>query len=350
MTDTEYKNIISVIVVTYNEEATIGRALDSILCQKCHLPFEIVLGEDCSTDNTRAICEDYAKRFPDIIRLMEKSPNKGIIDNYFDCLLACRGRYIADCAGDDFWVDPLKLEKEVTVLENNPDVTLVHTDWMYYNEETKATTNPGINPFNGYITDGKRMVEAIITQTYRPIIHLCTAMYRTDVIINAYKADTKMFRNKDFGCEDLQICFIMAYNGNIAYLPNVTLHYSYGHETVSFSTNDKKQFIFVKRTTDLCYYLCNKYNIRSNKTDKFFKQRLFALLMHAFRSKSVQLYNEAQKYQKIWHTQNTLKISIAKIIMSSQFSWHILILARKLYVALKQKFRLSLQSAIRLLS
>lgn len=56
-----------------------------------------------------------------------------------------------------------------------------------------------------------------------------------------------MFRNKDFGCEDLQICFIMAYMGKIAYIPKITLYYSYGRETVSFSNNDKKQFIFVKK-------------------------------------------------------------------------------------------------------
>ena len=95
---------ISVIVTTYNQEDTIGRTLNSILAQKCHLPIEIIIGEDCSTDNTRSVCKDYAQRYPQIIRLMPKAENKGIQNNYYDCLLECKGKYIADCAGDDFWI------------------------------------------------------------------------------------------------------------------------------------------------------------------------------------------------------------------------------------------------------
>ena len=104
------EEMISVVVVTYNQAATIGRTLDSILMQQCHVPFEIVIGEDCSTDDTRAICQNYAEKHPDIIRLICNERNKGIVDNYYDCLLTCRGKYIADCAGDDFWIDTQKLE------------------------------------------------------------------------------------------------------------------------------------------------------------------------------------------------------------------------------------------------
>ena len=78
------EELISVIVCTYNQESTIGRTLDSILMQQCHLPIEIVIGEDCSTDSTLAVCQDYARRFPDQIRLFANPQNKGIIDNYFD--------------------------------------------------------------------------------------------------------------------------------------------------------------------------------------------------------------------------------------------------------------------------
>ena len=130
------ENIISVVIVTYNQEDTIRRSIDSVLMQKCHLPFEIVIGEDCSTDGTRAICEAYARQYPDIIRLFCNDHNKGLVDNYYDCLLACRGRYIADCAGDDFWIDPQKLEKEVSVMEAHSNVSMVITNWQFYNEQT----------------------------------------------------------------------------------------------------------------------------------------------------------------------------------------------------------------------
>ena len=92
---TNLKELISVIVCTYNQQDTIGRTLDSILSQECHLPFEIIIGEDCSTDNTLAICKQYGQKHPNVIRVIANPSNKGFVRNYFDCLRACKGKYIA---------------------------------------------------------------------------------------------------------------------------------------------------------------------------------------------------------------------------------------------------------------
>ena len=132
--------LISVIVCTYNQEDTIGRTLDSILSQKCHLPIEIVIGEDGSTDNTLSVCQQYEKRHPDVIRILAKKQNGGFVRNYFDCLRACRGNFIADCAGDDFWTDNQKLEQESLILEQDENVGIVHTDWLRYDERTGRRT------------------------------------------------------------------------------------------------------------------------------------------------------------------------------------------------------------------
>ena len=223
------EELISVVVVTYNQEKTIGRTLDAILCQKCHLPIEIVIGEDGSTDGTRAICEDYAKRYSQI-RLFSNQHNKGVVDNYFDCLLACKGKYIADCAGDDFWVDPEKLEKEVCVMEQHPQVTMVITNWRFYNELTQQT-EPGHQKALAPITPGRELLEAFITQTGMSVFHLCSSLYRADIFRSCYQADPQFFRCSV--TEDLQIACAMAQHGDIAYLPDVTLHYSIGNESIS---------------------------------------------------------------------------------------------------------------------
>lgn len=323
-------NIISVVVLTYNQEKTIARALDCILSQKCHVPFEIVIGDDSSIDNTRNICEDYQKRFPDIIRLMPKTPNKGVVDNYFDCLLSCRGKYIADCAGDDFWTDNMKLEKEVTILENDTSVTLVHTNWFYYNEKTKEQTSNGVDIFRDRIKEGKKMLEAIVTQTDKVIIHLCTAMYRADVFRRMYEEDTDLFRNNNFTCEDIQIAFAMALNGNIAYIPDHTLNYSYGNnETVSYSEDSQKQYHFFKGTTELSFYICNKYNIHSSNTEYYFQYRLFALAMHTFRGKNRLLRDDVKLCAKRWHVKTQLKTSFLFAMISNNITWSLALFARK---------------------
>lgn len=328
-------NIISVVVLTYNQQETIARALDGILMQKCSVPFEILIGDDCSTDNTLNICEEYKKRFPDIIRLIANKKNKGVVDNYFDCLLECRGKYIADCAGDDFWIDDRKLEKEVIILENDNSVTLVHTNWFCYNEKTKEQVPNNVNLFRERITDGKKMLEAIVTQTDKVIIHLCTAMYRADIFRKAYNEDINLFRNKNFMCEDVQIAFIMALNGNIAYIPDYTLNYSYGvNETISYSKDNGRQYSFFKSATELSYYICNKYKIHSSNTEKYFQCRLFTLEMYAFRENNKNLRDDVCICARKWHIKKQFKTAFIMSIMSNRVAWSFALYVRKILLKL----------------
>lgn len=333
------ENMISVIVCTYNQEGTIGRTLDSILMQQCHVPYEIVIGEDCSTDRTREVCRQYAEQHPDTIRLLCNEQNKGLIDNYFDCVLAAKGQYIADCAGDDFWVDPLKLEKEVSILETHDDVTLVHSDWAYYNETTGLVRRSPAKPFTESVTQGKTMLEAIITQTRTPVVHLCTAVYRTAIVIKALKEDPSLLRNDDFGCEDVPITFLMAHQGDIAYLPDVTLHYSQGHDSISCSANDTKQFRFAKRVTYLSYCLAERYQIRSAKTQHYFQLRLFELGMHAFRAHDKSLLQETLRCKEQWHITDSMKTDMLFAVMRHDWLWKLGLLARKVFVSAKQLLR-----------
>ena len=320
--------MISVIVATYNQEKTIARTLDSILCQKCHQPVEIVVGEDCSTDNTPDICRDYAARYPQI-RLFCNTHNKGLLDNYFDCLLACRGEYIADCAGDDFWVDDQKLEKAVCLMEADPEITLVHTAWRSYNEQTGQTTASPPQPFPAPLTDGKEMLEAILTQTRMPVIQLCTSLYRASTILKAYHAHTSLFRDPEMGCEDLQIAFFLAMNGKIAYLPDVTLHYSQGEETVSSSHDERKQFRFDRRVTMLSHTLSERYQIKGPAVVRFFSRRAFTLLMHAFRAHDRALRSEALDCLDIWGAKPTLAFTIVKAITSNDYFWQLALRLRE---------------------
>ena len=331
------ENLISVVVCTYNQEDTIARTLDSILMQQCHVPYEIIIGEDCSTDQTRSVCEIYANKYPDKIRILANKENKGIVDNYFDCILASNGQYIADC--DDLWTDPLKLEKEVTILEQHPDVTLVHTDWNIYNETTGTSTPSAQKPFTTPVTSGKQMLEAIITQTRIPVIHLCTSLYRASIIRQALNEDSFMFRNKEFGCEDIQVAFVMAQQGNIAYLADVTLNYSQGLETISFSPNYHKQFTFARRVGDLSYYIATKHGIVSEQTERYFNARAFELGMYAFRAYDLQLFQEARKQTSKWIRKPSASLQWLFFVMQHPWLWRLGLQTRKVFVNVKQLLR-----------
>lgn len=120
--------LVSVRVITYNQERFLGRCLEGVLAQRTNFPFEIVLGEDCSTDRTGQIARDYAARFPESIRLITAEKNVGGLANARRVREACRGRYHALCEGDDYWIDPLKLQKQVDFLEAHPDHVLCFHD------------------------------------------------------------------------------------------------------------------------------------------------------------------------------------------------------------------------------
>ena len=120
--------MVSVCMITYNHEKYISQAIEGVLMQKADFSIELVIGEDCSTDNTRTICEHYANHHSDIIRLLPKEKNMGMIPNLIRTFQACRGKYLAFCEGDDYWINANKLHIEVDFLEGNPDYGLVYTD------------------------------------------------------------------------------------------------------------------------------------------------------------------------------------------------------------------------------
>jgi len=134
--DVSSNPLVSVSVMTYQHVNYIQQCLDGILMQKTNFPVEILVGEDGSTDGTRELCVDYAKKYPDRIRLfLHHRENNIKINgiptgrfNYLYNLFSSRGKYVAFCEGDDYWTHPGKLQRQVDFLENNPDYGMVSTD------------------------------------------------------------------------------------------------------------------------------------------------------------------------------------------------------------------------------
>lgn len=265
---------ISVIVITYNQEDTIARCLDSILGQQFEGRMEIVIGEDCSNDATAEICRKYAAMHPDIIRLCCNDANKGLLDNYFDTMLRCRGTYLADCAGDDRWCDPYKLQKQYDFMQQHHEVGMVHTAWQYYDSNTGCIRPYEHNASKEAIYAKGELIPLLLNKSLRPIIHLSTALWRRDVMMKEYAADQLLFRNKAYTCEDFQIIAVMAASTQIAYLPDITLSYSVGHPSVSSGESFCKTFDFYLGSLKLTRRLQLKYGITDVIMRAYYKHML----------------------------------------------------------------------------
>ncbi len=116
--------LVSVIVVTYNHGAYIEQAIEGILAQRCDFPIEVIIGEDKSQDRTLALCLDYQKRYPQYIRIVTWQENVGFNANFLRAWGRARGKYLAYCEGDDYWIDPDKLSKQVAFMDKFPDTAL----------------------------------------------------------------------------------------------------------------------------------------------------------------------------------------------------------------------------------
>jgi glycosyltransferase involved in cell wall biosynthesis len=115
---------VSVLMITYNHESYISQAIESVLAQETDFQYELVIGEDCSKDNTRAIIANYQKAHPQIIKLLPSESNLGTHRNFLRTYKACQGKYIALLEGDDYWSAPDKLQKQVDFLDAHSDFTI----------------------------------------------------------------------------------------------------------------------------------------------------------------------------------------------------------------------------------
>jgi glycosyltransferase involved in cell wall biosynthesis len=196
---------VSVAMITYNHEAFIAQAINSVLMQQVNFNYELVIGEDCSTDNTRSIVTDFRDRHPDKIRLVVSNVNVGANKNEARTLQACRGQYIAFLEGDDYWTDPAKLQKQVDFLESQPGCALCFHDVMMISEDGACVAE-------SYSPPNRKPIYTLDDILERCFIQSCSVMLRNGLVLE-YPNQFKNVLNGDW------VLFILnAQHGDIGYL------------------------------------------------------------------------------------------------------------------------------------
>jgi glycosyltransferase involved in cell wall biosynthesis len=200
---------VSVSMITYNHEKFIAQAVESVLMQKANFEYELVIGEDCSTDNTRQILLEYQKKYPDKIRLLLPEKNLGMPKNAINTLQASRGQYIAALEGDDYWTDPLKLQKQVDFLEANPEYSGAFHDIQLL-ESDGSWGNP-----RKCIQDFKERVDITLEDTISKTspFHTSSFIFRS----NSLKLPKEFSR---YTSGDMAIFMIVASQGKLRRIPN----------------------------------------------------------------------------------------------------------------------------------
>ncbi len=131
---------ISIVMLTYYHEEYLTQAIESILMQNTEYSFEILIGDDCSSDKTPQIILKYAEKYPNIINPVLRKENIGATANLLDLISKCNGRYIAILEGDDYWTEPQKLQKQVDFLKNNPEYSACYTQCNVVDKNSHSLT------------------------------------------------------------------------------------------------------------------------------------------------------------------------------------------------------------------
>jgi glycosyltransferase involved in cell wall biosynthesis len=271
MNKTTTPPIVSVSVVAYNHERYIAQTLDSILEQQTNFPFEIVIGEDASTDGTLAICRAYAKKHPHIIRILDTPKNVGSVPNFIRTLAACRGRYIAHLDGDDYWIDRYKLQKQVERMRQDPELTLCFTSRKILFEKTGAMSPPVEN-----VGSNERFyLKDFAQDTY---FHASTLMFRKPSG-NEWLNNLAHFK---IGDRPLSIILLMQQGGYAVCLADVCMVYRMNDNSLFTPTQPLERSLFVAdmyRHLKILYPELSRYfNRHLNISDYF-------VLRHAYRQK-----------------------------------------------------------------
>lgn len=179
---------VSVCMITYGHEKYIREAIDGVLMQECNFEVELILSNDCSPDKTDKVIQDILENHPrkSWIKYFKHEKNLGMMPNFIFAMQQCQGAYVALCEGDDYWVDPLKLQKQVDFLEANPEYVIHSGAAKLLNNEIVTDELIGFEnesrTFN--ITDFYKQNNLIT----------CTVMFR-----NCLNFFPKVFENVTFG-------------------------------------------------------------------------------------------------------------------------------------------------------
>jgi glycosyltransferase involved in cell wall biosynthesis len=240
---------VSVLVLTYNHAPFIAEALDSVLMQRTNFAWELIISEDCSTDGTREIVQDYRRRFPDRIRLLLSEKNLRRLEILGRGIRAARGDFIALLDGDDYWTDPEKLRLQVEYLDAHPECsTCFHNALAVYQD--------GTQPPREWVQPGQKEF-LTIEDIWRGIsITTCATVFR-----NRLYELPSWFDEMPIPILDWPLHILNAEHGVFGYIDRVMtayrIHPGGEHSRLNELERFEKRYQFYRRMNRSMNYRCN---------------------------------------------------------------------------------------------
>ena len=243
--------LVTIRCLTYNHEPYIRQCLEGFVMQQTNFRFEAIVHDDASTDGTAAIIKEYAEKYPNIIKPIFETENQyskrdGSLRRIMDS--HTRGKYVAMCEGDDYWIDPLKLQKQVDFLESHPDYGLIYTQAkVLQGKKYVQIVGSEVKDFRDLLLGGNRI----------PTLTTCFVRELQKEYI--YQVVEKWHKAWKMG--DYPLWLFLSHRTKIKYLEDVTSVYRMLPESTSHSKNITKMVQFSESIYDIrLFFLEHFYN------------------------------------------------------------------------------------------
>lgn len=293
--------VVSISCLTYNHAPYIRECMEGFLKQETTFPFEVLIHDDCSTDGTIDIINEYASKRPDIIfPLFEKEnqyssgkPSGTAVWNY----PRARGKYLALCEGDDYWTDPYKLQKQVIFLESHPEVGMCYTRVERLNQSSGKI----IDEWGG----SAETFEDLIKKNTVPTLSTCFRLSLYKEYIDEVEPSRKNWLMGDY-----PMWLYFALKNKIKFIDDVSGCYRILKESASHSKSITKRYTFDKSFKSIAEYFLktNSDIVKAEVIEKFLEKKHSLLLTMANVVKDEEELNEAKTYLKNHSKSFRLKI------------------------------------------
>lgn len=263
------KPLVSICCITYNHEKYIGQAIDGFLIQETDFPIEIIIHDDASTDGTADIIRKYAAKDDRIKPILRRENIKSTGVPIFPITFkVAKGKYITMCEGDDYWTDPLKLQKQVDFLEEHPDVNWVHTDFDWLDENTGSIIKNYYKSINYHLPKTYDLKYFFLNAKGRTL----TACFRAAEV----KGVDKLFMENEWTVGDTAVLLYVLKDKKIGFLEDSTGVYRRGRNTASAKINPVKQFEYWRNASHKVklffydYYQIDDKKIRKHLSNEYY--------------------------------------------------------------------------------
>ena len=236
---------VSIIMMCFNQECTIARAIESVLNQQTDFTYEIIIGDDHSTDNTRSICIEYSKKHHNII-VNDDHPNYGVVKNYAFCLSRCSGEFLMGCSCDDWWHNPQKIQTQISYMKSHPKCVLFYSGYRIF--------YPEVNKYE-FIEPAKIKLPQFESVLKRNPVCALTACVRMSAM---RKIDFDSFAKQGFLVEDYPKWMALSLLGDFYCSDDVFVTYSSYVGSVQHSNTYLKRIKYVDNDYKMRLYFANQ--------------------------------------------------------------------------------------------